>query len=391
MQVGAGSHGSVYEHTDPACVVKRMPIYRTESNKYGSYEYLGSEAFTESVALLRAKACNVPHIVHMHQLDVDVAQNSVDIRLEKLIRLNMAYSDQEVRKYVRQLFEAVAGLHKAGIYHCDIKIENLMLTPDTDDLKIIDFGLARVDADQCIRNEPQGLYTKPYRAPEIMMLQHTVDLCKTDVWAAGVCAAELMMNRDCIFGTTGTHEEFLSAIMTGVGCGGDSQLVRMPFWPQFLSTWDPEKWRGHSTLPEMIDMRRGGQAADFIISVLKVGPGNRPSAQEMLSHPYLSGASDTSLIPEIYYLSKPLNYTVLDTVFKYYSYKMLGIAMAMLEFLNLPLSRPEWISAATEIVCIYLGGQADYADDHFPDRSYIMNILKTPHALEFLARRHVIL
>ena len=45
---------------------------------------------------------------------------------------------------MKQLFLAVYYIHQKGIIHRDLKLENLLISqPDSDEIKIIDFGLSK--------------------------------------------------------------------------------------------------------------------------------------------------------------------------------------------------------------------------------------------------------
>ena len=53
-------------------------------------------------------------------------------------------SEREVIKYMLQIIEGVAFIHKQGIVHLDLKPENIMCINKTGSkIKLIDFGLAR--------------------------------------------------------------------------------------------------------------------------------------------------------------------------------------------------------------------------------------------------------
>lgn len=88
----------------------------------------------------------------------------------------------------------LAGLghaHAAGVVHCDVKPENVLVTA-TGDVKLGDFGIARA-ADVAAASwqgagRPTG--TLAYMAPE-MVTRQTVDH-RADLWSVGVMAYELL-------------------------------------------------------------------------------------------------------------------------------------------------------------------------------------------------------
>ena len=49
-----------------------------------------------------------------------------------------------VRFYIYQLLKAIEFCHRNNVIHRDIKLENLLIKPKTNELKICDFGFARV-------------------------------------------------------------------------------------------------------------------------------------------------------------------------------------------------------------------------------------------------------
>ncbi|XP_018117793.2 hormonally up-regulated neu tumor-associated kinase [Xenopus laevis] len=93
--------------------------------------------------------------------------------------------ERDVRRYIRQLLSAVEHLHRHGIVHRDLKIENFLLDENSN-IKIVDFGLSntiRVEGlSQDLLNTQCG--SPAYAAPEL--LANKKYGVKVDVWSIGV-------------------------------------------------------------------------------------------------------------------------------------------------------------------------------------------------------------
>ncbi|XP_077977454.1 uncharacterized protein LOC144433014 [Glandiceps talaboti] len=106
-------------------------------------------------------------------------------------------SEAEVRKYLRQVVSAVDHLHRAGIVHRDLKVENLLLDDDGN-IKIIDFGLSNslrslsisesTDDTIPIKSSQEMFQTQcgspAYAAPELLAKRKYST--NVDVWSIGV-------------------------------------------------------------------------------------------------------------------------------------------------------------------------------------------------------------
>ncbi|KAF5782254.1 putative protein kinase CAMK-CAMKL-CHK1 family [Helianthus annuus] len=89
------------------------------------------------------------------------------------------------RKYFQQLMSAIGYCHSRGVYHRDLKLENVLID-ENGDLKVSDFGLSAVTGQ--IRAD--GLLhtlcgTPSYVAPEVFM-RGGYDGATADVWSCGV-------------------------------------------------------------------------------------------------------------------------------------------------------------------------------------------------------------
>ncbi|XP_022371737.1 hormonally up-regulated neu tumor-associated kinase [Enhydra lutris kenyoni] len=92
--------------------------------------------------------------------------------------------ESEARRYIRQLISAVEHLHRAGVVHRDLKIENLLLDEDNN-IKLIDFGLSNC-AGILGHSDPFSTQcgSPAYAAPELLARKKYGP--KIDVWSIGV-------------------------------------------------------------------------------------------------------------------------------------------------------------------------------------------------------------
>ena len=51
-------------------------------------------------------------------------------------------TEKEARRYFKQIIEATICCEENGVFHRDLKPENILLDKESDEIKIIDFGLA---------------------------------------------------------------------------------------------------------------------------------------------------------------------------------------------------------------------------------------------------------
>ncbi|MFO0613458.1 MAG: protein kinase [Polyangiaceae bacterium] len=119
--------------------------------------------------------------------------------LHTLLATHGRFSASEVAAFLLQAIDAITEAHALGIVHRDLKPENLFIArrPNgTTTLKVLDFGISKiVRPDAPGTTHTSNLVGSPYyMSPEQMRGSKDLDH-RTDVWAMGVIAYELLTDR----------------------------------------------------------------------------------------------------------------------------------------------------------------------------------------------------
>ncbi|KAI8980866.1 kinase-like domain-containing protein [Pilobolus umbonatus] len=108
---------------------------------------------------------------------------------------NKSINLTETKSIMYQIFKALSHIHQHGIFHRDMKPENLLINDEGTGniiIKLGDFGLAREFKSRLPYTD--YVSTRWYRAPEVL-LKATTYTSAIDLWAVGTIFAEIITLR----------------------------------------------------------------------------------------------------------------------------------------------------------------------------------------------------
>src|SRR3546814_20237134 len=100
-----------------------------------------------------------------------------------------------ILKMTMQIADALDYAHRQGIVHQDIKLENIICTSDSGNVKIMDFGIAKRRSDSNWKPDEHGLIsgTPHYMSPETLRGLEIAG--RSDLYALGVMLYWLLAGR----------------------------------------------------------------------------------------------------------------------------------------------------------------------------------------------------
>ncbi|KAJ0986043.1 hypothetical protein J5N97_004399 [Dioscorea zingiberensis] len=204
---------------------------------------------------------------------------------ETLFRVLKHYSNANqrmpliyVKLYMYQLFRGLAYIHSVpGVCHRDVKPQNVLVDPLTHQVKLCDFGSAKI----LVKGEVNISYicSRYYRAPELIFgaSDYTALI---DIWSAGCVLAELLLGQPLFPGKSSVDQ--LVEIIRVLGTPTREEIRCMnPNYTEFrFPQIKAHPWH------KIFHKRMPPEAIDLVSRLLQYSPSLRCTALEACAHPF---------------------------------------------------------------------------------------------------------
>lgn len=201
--------------------------------------------------------------------------------LEVLEEQPQGLGTENVRLYIHQLCQAIHWCHSHNVIHRDIKPENLLIDCRTKLLKLCDFGFARV-LTKSTNELTDYVATRWYRAPELL-LGSTDYGFGVDMWAIGCIMGEITDGQPIFPGESEVDQLYI--IQKVLGPLTSEHIDMFIANPRFSGLKFPDMSKPE-TLQKKYVGKLGKSALQFMQSVLRMHPPDRPTSSQALALPY---------------------------------------------------------------------------------------------------------
>ncbi|XP_016067691.1 PREDICTED: MAPK/MAK/MRK overlapping kinase [Miniopterus natalensis] len=224
-----------------------------------------------------------PNILTLHEVVFDRKSGSLalicelmDMNVYELIRgRRHPLSEKKVMHYMHQLCRALDHMHRNGIFHRDVKPENILIKQDV--LKLGDLGSCR----SVYSKQPYTEYisTRWYRAPECLLTDGFYSY-KMDLWSAGCVFYEVASLQPLFPGANELDQ--ISKIHDVMGTPAAKTLTK--FKQSRAMSFDFPFKKG-SGIP-LLTANLSPQCLSLLHAMVAYDPDERISAHQALQHPY---------------------------------------------------------------------------------------------------------
>lgn len=255
--LGRGTFGHVYlgfnRENGQMCAIKEVKVVSDDQTSRECLKQLNQE-------IILLSNLTHPNIVRYYGSELDEETLSVYLEyvsggsIHKLLQEYGPFREPVIQNYTRQILSGLSFLHARNTVHRDIKGANILVDPNGE-IKLADFGMAK-HITSC--SSVLSFKGSPYwMAPEVVMNTSGYGLA-VDIWSLGCTILEMATSKP-----PWSQYEGVAAIFK---IGNSKEF---PEIPEHLST----------------------DAKNFIRLCLQREPSTRPTASQLLEHPFVKNQS----------------------------------------------------------------------------------------------------
>ena len=195
------------------------------------------------------------YLVRKEYVDkIVIITEAMPMNLRQYLEIKEGSLDEQTCKRIAyQLLDAVEHCHLQKVVHQDIKLDNIMINPNSLKTKLIDFGLSSLFKKKKEMKEMDYFKGTPIYANYEKLIESKYDGTKSDVWSCGVTIYKLITGKYPFGESANFFDELVESIKK-------EELT----FPQ-------------DTSPLLVDLLQ---------NMLRRDEGLRYSAQECLRHPW---------------------------------------------------------------------------------------------------------
>ncbi|XP_060791293.1 serine/threonine-protein kinase 10 [Neoarius graeffei] len=266
-ELGDGAFGKVYKARNKETgVLAAAKVIETKSEEE-------LEDYIVEIDILAT--CNHHYIVKL--LDAFYYEQKLWIMIEFcpggavdaiMLELDRGLTEKQIQVICKQMLEGLVYLHGMKIIHRDLKAGNILLMLDGD-IKLADFGVSAKNT-KTLQRRDTFIGTPYWMAPEVVMCETSKDApydYKADIWSLGITLIELAQIEP-------PHHEL------------NPMRVLLKIAKSEPPTLDqPSKWSTNFK--------------DFLKRALDKNPESRPTASQLLEHPFVSSVKTNRPVMEL--------------------------------------------------------------------------------------------
>jgi glycogen synthase kinase 3 beta len=276
-RTGKGSFGTVYKAVTGNKTVAIKKVLQDPNYKNRELQIMRIVKHPNTVELIDSFYQKEKSEVYLHLILGYMPENLFEVSsnyAKKHEQMPMSH----IQAYIWQLCRALGYVHSLGICHRDIKPQNLLIDSQTLQLRLCDFGSAKI----LVPREQNVAYicSRYYRAPELIFgaLFYTTAI---DIWSTGCVLAELILGTPIFAGESGIDQ--LVEIIKVLGTPTRKQIHSMN--PDYR---DYNKFPSIKRHPweKLFPADTPATVLDLMAKMLRYTPSHRILPLESLCHPF---------------------------------------------------------------------------------------------------------